>query len=300
MRTIDDFFNEKVTMPLYHYTGISSLMGIAESKKIWASNAYYLNDGEEIIYAHRILQKVINERIEKESDERVNNFLSQFIEWLKPFSSAGFNIFIFSLSQEMNSLSQWRSYTPHGKGINLGFSPEIIEKISDENELKVARCRYKPEEHNEIMEALLEKMLETFDGCSDDLNTSVKSKPPGQEFHSFLEDFRGDILQIFSIIKHPAFEEEKEWRLISLYHPEYTVEKIKYREGASMLVPYIELAFDRWHVSDRHTNSSFFESVCLGPSQHENLSYNALQQFLSNQKISFLSRPSRVPYREWP
>lgn len=297
MRTIDVFFNKPITMPLYHYTGIGSLMGITQSKTLWASNAYYLNDGEEILYALKLLQKVIRDRERAESNSKVFEFLLEFGEWLNAFSSTGFNIFIFSFSQEQNILSQWRSYTPHGKGVSLGFSPEIINQIVSENELKIARCRYSPEEHNEIMNALLGKMLETFNQHSQDLDTT--NKPSWEKYHDFLEQFRGDILQVFSVIKHPSFSEEKEWRLISPYFDKYTVEEIKYREGASMLVPYIELKFGRWHNLKQHTHPVFFESVCLGPSQHKRLSYNALQQFLSNQKVSHLTINSNVPYREW-
>jgi hypothetical protein len=256
-----------------------------------------LNDGEEILYAQKVLKAVIKNREKSERDELAIKFFNQFSNWLNAFSSTGFNIFIFSLSQEQNLLSQWRSYTPHGKGISLGFSPEIINKIVSENKLKMARCRYSSEDHNEMMNTLLDKMLETFHQNSHDL-TAINN-PPGQEFHTFLEQFRGDNLQVFSIIKHPAFSEENEWRLISPYYAKYTVEEIKYREGASMLAPYIELTLDRWHDLKQHSHPVFFQSVCLGISQHRTLSFNALQQFLSNQKVSHHTINSNVPYREW-
>ena len=56
-----------------------------------------------------------------------------------------------------------------------------------------------------------------------------------------MEKFRCDILQVFALIKDPSFREECEWRIISKYYPKYTVPEIKFREGASMLVPYIEI-----------------------------------------------------------
>lgn len=294
MKKIDEFFELPPKKTLYHYTGIGSLLGIEQSESLWASSVYFLNDGEEIVYAQKLLIKLIKE---KEAHGIEADFLNQFIEWVKPFNNIPYNMFIFSLSEEQNLLSQWRSYTPHGKGVSIGFSPMAVKNIIKENKLKIAKCRYDNDEHSEIMNILLERMLHTFRNSHPRLDTS--KEPHNQEYHKFLEQFRGDILQVFSTIKHPAFKEEKEWRLISKYYPSYVVPEIKYREGASMLVPYTEFRIQRWHDKKEHAHSVYFESVCLGPSQHANLSFNALQNFLSNKKISHVTVNSNVPYREW-
>lgn len=296
MRKIDEFFDSTPKKTLFHYTGIGALLGIEQSESLWASSVYFLNDGEEIVYAQKLLTNLLKDKL-KEVNGVEETFLNQFIDWLKPFSSIPYNMFIFSLSEEQNLLSQWRSYTPHGKGVSVGFSPMVVENIIKENELKIAKCRYDKDEHNEILYILLGRMLHTFGNRYSEID--ISKGPPNQEYHKFLEEFRGDILQVFSTIKHPAFKEEKEWRLISKYYESYVVPDIKYREGASMLVPFIELKIQRWHDNPQHTHSVYFESVCLGPSQHSNLSFNALQNFLSNKRISHMTIGSGVPYREW-
>ena len=36
---------------LYHYTSLEGLLGIIESKSIWATNVLYLNDASELNYS---------------------------------------------------------------------------------------------------------------------------------------------------------------------------------------------------------------------------------------------------------
>lgn len=43
MREINSFFCERSDRILYHYTGVGSLIGIANTKALWASNIYYMN-----------------------------------------------------------------------------------------------------------------------------------------------------------------------------------------------------------------------------------------------------------------
>ncbi len=289
MKTVDDLFEEPPQKTLYHYTGIGSLLGIVENRTIWASHIYYLNDSAEIIHARDILLKVIESR-SKSLSETEKDFLCIFKEWLKDFSSVAYHLFVFSLSEEPNLLSQWRSYTPHGKGVSIGFSSNLLLKVVKAQGLRISRCLYEHQEQEELMLGLLNKMLISFG----QLDTSNDSSNSISYYKSFLENFRGDILQLFSIIKHPCFKEEREWRIITNYYPKYTIPQIKFREGASMLVPYFEISID-----PNEKEKLLFEEVVLGPSQHNNLSHSALSNFLSNKEVCNKTISSGIPYREW-
>ena len=71
MRAIDQIFSQNPQTTLYHYTGIGSLMGIVESKVLWGSHIYYLNDAAEIVFACQILRQLVNDRSSSASrDER--------------------------------------------------------------------------------------------------------------------------------------------------------------------------------------------------------------------------------------
>lgn len=291
MRAIDQVFSQNPQTTLYHYTGIGSLMGIVESKVLWGSHIYYLNDAAEIVFACRILRQLVNDRSSSASnDER--DFLTQFHSWLESFTTTAYHLFIFSITEEQNLLSQWRSYTPHGKGDSIGFSHELITKVVKQQGLRIAKCLYIREEQEALMSDLLDKMLISFFHEKDSIDTSKHHPTP--KYYGFMEKFRGDILQVFALIKDPSFREECEWRIISKYFPKYTVPEIKFREGASMLVPYIEIK-----IGNKNKAELLFERIILGPTQHNNLSHSALSIYLSNKKVCNETVSSGIPYREW-
>lgn len=290
MRQIDDYFSSEVSHPLYHYTGIGSLVGMAKTKSLWASNIYYLNDSKEIIHACDVLESVLKLRFifgDQQSPEI--EFLKQFQDWVNSCRTTTYNIFVFSLSEVPSLLSQWRSYTPHGKGVSIGFSQAMLKDIALDSSLRIAKCVYEPGDQEELLRSLIEKLLITF--RQEFHNIDITQAQFAQRYHPFLERFRGDVLQVLSIIKHEAFKEEVEWRLISPYFHKYTDSKIKFREGASMLVPYIELPLGE--------SKPYFESIIIGPSPHQNLSMSALSMFLSNQNLCNSTENCVIPYREW-
>jgi Protein of unknown function (DUF2971) len=288
MRQVDSLFLPTADRVLYHYTGIRGLLGIVDSRAIWASHVYYLNDSKEILHACDVLGTLLMQREGVvEPDER--EFVKQFREWLETFRRTPYHLFVFSLSEERSLLSQWRSYTPHGKGVSLGFSPAVLNHVLRRPEFRIAKCLYARHEQEALMGSLLEKTLTTFRQRLPDLD--APKAHPSQKYHPFLEEFRKDILQVLAIVKHEAFSEEREWRIVSPYFPKYTVPDVKFREGASMLLPYTELELPR--------DGYLFHEVVLGPSQDANLSMSALATYLSNRGVCNTTVNSMVPLRDW-
>jgi len=291
MRTIDEVFSQTPQSTLYHYTGIGSLTGIVDSGVLWASHIYYLNDSAEIVFACQLLQDLVKERIPGAPQQEAD-FLREFHSWLGTFINTAYHLFIFSLTEEGNLLSQWRSYTPHGKGVAIGFAAQLLMKKVREQDLRIAKCLYERDDQRALMSDLLERMLISFDREVATINTAKFH--PTQRYFGFMEKFREDILQVFALIKNPAFREEREWRIISKYYDKYTVPEVKFREGDCMLVPYIEIS-----IADKASRELLFESVILGPTEHNNLSHSALSSYLSNKKVCNETVSSGIPYREW-
>lgn len=288
VRQVDSFFSPTADRMLYHYTGISGLLGIVESRRVWASHVYYLNDSKEILQACDVLDRVLAER-HVGGDASESEFRRQFREWLASFRHTPYNIFVFSLSEKGSLLSQWRSYTPYGKGVSVGFSPAVLNHLLRDQGLRIARCLYSAAEHRELMHGLLDRMLTTFRQRA--TNLDLGRAHPSQRYHPFLEEYRKDLLQVLAIVKHSAFEEEREWRIVTPYFPDFTVPDLKFREGASMLLPYTELRLQ--------PEGKLFEEVILGPSQHANLSMSALSMYLSNRGVCDRTTNSDIPLREW-
>jgi hypothetical protein len=289
MRQVSSFFQQESSIPLYHYTGIGSLLGIASTESLWASSISYLNDSSEIIHACETVENVLKARLIFGVQDEENKFLAQFQSWTNFCKNTAHMMFIFSLSEVPSLLSQWRSYTPHGRGVSLGFSPEKVNLIIQSSGFKLARCVYDRDEQELVINSLIEKLLVSF---RQELPTiDVSRAHPDQCYHNFIQQYANEIFQVLAIIKHGAFQEEREWRLISPHYPKYTDPKIKFREGASMLVPYMELFLE--------SSKPYFCGVILGPSSHQNLSMSGLSMFLSNKGLCTQVSNCVIPYREW-
>ncbi len=289
MRQVDSYFESEATRPLYHYTGVGALLGIASTESLWASSISYLNDSSEIVHACEVIENVVRPRIIFNQQEEDGKLLTQFQNWINRLKHTAHTIFIFSLSEVPSLLSQWRSYTPHGKGVSLEFSPEKINFVMQSSELKLARCIYDNDEQEEIIGSLIDKILVSFRQQLPSMD--VSRAHPDQCYFGFFQQYTNEILQVLAIIKHGAFREEREWRMVSSHYPRYVDPRIKFREGASMLVPYMELPLGG--------DKPYFTSVMLGPSPHQNLSMSGLGMFLSNKGLCSKTINCSIPYREW-
>jgi hypothetical protein len=290
MRQISDFFSQSAPHSLFHYTSIESLLGIKSTGSIWASHIYFQNDSKEIVHACEVLRHAIAPRIAfgglSAEEEGLAN---QLQKWVKSFHREKYCLFVFSLSEVPSLLSQWRSYTPHGKGVSLEFGSALLDILIRDNSLRIAKCMYEEHEHREILTSLFEKLLTSF-RQKVQLDTWESETVENQHFQ-FFESFRGDVLQVLSLIKHESFREEREWRLISQYFPSYAIPQIKFRSGSSLLVPYLEIPIA--------VRSPVFDSIILGPTPHADLSMNALAMFGTNSGLTARTVNSNIPFRKW-
>jgi len=176
-------------------------------------------------------------------------------------------------------LSQWRSYTPHGKGVSLELSSDKVNELLLSSEVKLIKCVYEYEEQRKIIGGLIDEILNRFNNRIDNAS-----------YHDYIKTFYDEIYFILASIKHDAFKEEREWRLVSKLSGSFKSTELKFREGSSMISPYIEIPL---------LSKSYFESVRLGPSQHQNLSFSSLSMFTTNNELCRCVINSQVPYREW-
>src|SRR5882724_8885709 len=52
---------------LYHYTNAQGLLGMLESKRIWATNSRFMNDPTEIGYAIRLVREVMESVLKEDA-----------------------------------------------------------------------------------------------------------------------------------------------------------------------------------------------------------------------------------------
>jgi hypothetical protein len=285
-------FGQKTEGVLYHYTSHKILRSIVEDRQLRISHVYYMNDANEIKYGAELLKTVVAERQNRETDQTLIEFLIEFREWLNQLIGLPHYIFVFSLTEKGNLLSQWRAYTPSGEaGVSIGFSQEGLKKLAAERGFELIQCLYDKKEQLGILNSELDAIVEKFIKDKPSINTA--GRPANQKYVSYCYQHSERLLKAFCRIKDPYFQEESEWRLVSKYYENYADPEIKFREGRTTLVPFIEFPLANIHEDDR-----LFEQVYVGPSPNFNLAYSAIVSFLSNKKACKITINSQSPLRQ--
>ena len=96
--------DEAPDKPLYHYTDQNGLLGIIKSKEIWATHHQCLNDAQEFVHAKELF------RGEIAMGAPADPLLAQMLHTLNGEGFEGVNLFVASLSEDPDSLAQWRAY----------------------------------------------------------------------------------------------------------------------------------------------------------------------------------------------
>ena len=210
---------------LYHYTGNQGLLGIVQNQCLWATRAQYLNDAKELAHTYDIALSLL-----EEFEHRNPSGIAAFRGYLNGL--AGHHtayIFLSSLSERGDSLSQWRAYGRAGDSYSLGFVHDELADAAAGAGWRLASCVYALEDQQRLVRTHLEAFCTAFE------LGRYGPDPDPDPASRFLRYCYAELLNIAPLIKHAAFEEEREWRLIS----PIAEAGIQYRVGRQSLVPSI-------------------------------------------------------------
>jgi hypothetical protein len=274
---------------LYHYTTQRGLLGIITTNEIWASHTQYLNDRLEFRHAIEIAKDELLKM------KREPMFIDK-MELLDEIESAlgirmeSVNVCVCSFSADGDVLSQWRAYGENASGFSIGFSDAFLRSVCNNLSFWLVPVLYEEEQQRTLIRTLLEDVLEEnfqtqSQGASNAGGELGDSSLPGGNLVAYLNRYA-------PLIKHKAFIEEHEWRIVS---PPLSCakERFGYREGASMLIPYFRIPL----VSD--TQPFGIKEIFVGPTPHPEQSIRSLRGLLTKNKLTATLTHSQVPYRNW-
>lgn len=247
---LEDYIQTKESK-VYHYTSSSGLKNILSSKKIWFSNIEYLNDEDEMYYTYKLAINVANELKDKLNEDFYNIIINSHERYLKQKESQKqfFDYYVASFSKEKDSLSLWNYYTKssNSAGYNICFNniKDIINhQLEDlKDKLDTSRILFGKVVYNkEKQKNILKKYMINFN--------KIYLKETKKENSTLLELFYWYTIRDCSIFfKHPAFEQEKEFRIIlprGIYAENNDF--IKIRESGKLFIPYLEIEFKPQNV----------------------------------------------------
>lgn len=271
--------------PLYHYTTQLGLLGIVQGKDIWATHHQCLNDRQEYLHAKELVRGEIEKRLTtaKPNERPV---LEGMLSALDLPGNEDVNLYVASFSEESDSLSQWRAYGAATSGFALGFR---CNRLVLPDGFNLVRCVYDPPKQYKIVGAIVSEVLK-------------RSLPPAL-FSVASVHLRLVLHTLALTLKHPKFEEEKEWRIISPvlmdFAPAFPIKvkeetKLAFRLGKSVLTPYRSIP-----LKDDKSNFPLIEIV-VGPNPSPQQAHRSVQSLLNSEGLKAVAmRDSDVPYRNW-
>ena len=268
---------------IYHYTSQDAFLKIVNSTTLWATDIRYLNDSAEFTYAVQLACEVLKEYANDEKYHTVKNIYE--VLSTEPYSLHYASIYVVSFSGNGDLLSQWRAYCPLGSGFSIAFHGNTLERIGSNSNFDLVPCEYDENKQKQLVRQLFQATFEQ----------------PGHG--TALEFCAEQFFKIAPRLKHPTFQEEREWRLVS---PLISLEdpQVKYRSGKSMLIPYIEL-----QIADEKKRI-IIDHVTLAPTPHPKLAersvYRYLRTLFQSGKLAStrdlrtgFAHESKIPFRAW-
>jgi len=189
-------YEPKETDIIYHYCSADTFNAICTNKTIRLCDIFSMNDSMEMHWGYSIWIKV--------ASELVLEFGHEFIDAIDEIiHTSGMKCLVLAscFSLEGDVLSQWRAYADDATGYCLGFSAEDLLQL----DVRALRVEYNEEKQIKELKNIIKSLYEVE-----------------QEFpldYKYGEDFTNTCIRIaydLSAYKNPAFQEEKEIRLVHL------------------------------------------------------------------------------------
>lgn len=251
--------NETAPKVLYHYSTGSGLLGILQTKQIWATQIRHLNDRDELRIGERIALEELREagkQVQHQVMRTLVEHLTNFLE-RKPPSKTG-RVYIASFSERGDDLQQWGFYGARGAGYSIGFRslPPVANATGFGATL--LRCEYDVDAFREKVRADLFAMVSKFEGTIAANSVNWESIFEILRFH-WMSVMLARIGTMVPRLKNKAFVGEAEWRLVVVPDPEGKNESVLFRSAKDDIQAYIPtpVALDGEKID--------FADICVGP-----------------------------------
>lgn len=238
------------------------MVGIIKSKKIWATEARYLNDEKEIEQAKDYVQNCA-------SNLRNNQYASQFshdekelLELLENGAKATRpGVCVASFSEERDQLSQWRAYCGEG-GYSLGLSGALLRDCAEHQGFILGQCTYSHGESYHVATEILMRLINLY-----------KANKSEDFMKQLEEQIAIDIAKYGPLLKHRSFAEEKEWRIIT---PQISIgdKRLDFRPSSGKILPFVSVNIENCLHKKGVEDGSI---VIVGPGRDPGLASYAIQ-----------------------
>lgn len=312
---------------LMHYTTCAGLKGIVESTSLWASNARYLNDSQEIVHyfearlpilvqsvAEEYLRRLgkdkskaekieslggIRTLVNKQTDALVSHLRDNTLRYLDPF--------LLSLSAPADELvlsngllSQWRAYGSDGGYAIILNGEELARFLRDEEQTH----HYQHLEWGDVFyygakepQAAKDDIEEAENSLKDEIFHMIDTGSPRDHMRVYFA-----LTTLACLSKHWGFQEEREVRVVAIPQRDSSnivntnssgreKKVVRHYQKGGTLVPYLALT-----GKSGSTSRLPIEAVIIGPHKDKSLRKSATENLLKENGYDVPVSVSEIPY----
>lgn len=260
---------------LYHYTGARGIVGILESRCLWASSATHLNDTRELRQAEEVARDVAQGLGSGDIDTPWTDHLRELVDHADKITEWSPPRFVASLSARDDSVEQWRAYGSRYAGFAIGFASRGLRDLLRAHGGYLVPCIYRASDQR----ALVKGIIEAHRG-------EVEAADPNALVSTLV-----DLALFAPFVKHMSFQQEEEWRVVKHAGREG---EVLLRDAEAGLVPYLKIDLGR------RARQLPIERIVVGPSPRLAENREALRLYLDNRQLPAVRVDvSKVPYRGW-
>lgn len=208
---------EEPESALYHYTSPKGFLGILQSGGIWATDFRTLNDTDELKIGDAAILEAIHDLCSETSENTLEGHLFRALAEVQPGYSLTQReeVFICSFSERRDLLSQWRAYGGRGFGYAIGFDavrPPDNPDAPPKAMLWLVKCDY---DRGQFKARARQELRGVAEGFAKYVGTYATTESDAGKFCTCAIDLSlRRAAGVVPRLKHPAFAEEQEWRLI--------------------------------------------------------------------------------------
>ncbi len=297
---------------LYHYTTVEGLLGIVRSRSLWVSDVEFMNDAQELRFGRPELRAALVEQADRlcppESEDSPDcsraTLLRSAAEHLDQpagiFASRQWHaVYVACFCESEDLLSQWRGYGSSG-GFAIGFrrsslealeraaTPSLDERLATllAGSQEVVERPSSPRTPTDIRLAKVAYGEEAVDAVVDDVLRRIAEEPTTHPVAQGYYRSKTVLLPSLATIKHGAFREEREWRLI--ISASFGEASVEFRMAHLGVIPYVELPLPERAIV----------SVVVGPGEQSELRRHGVERLLDENGLEDVEvRDTTAPFR---
>jgi len=255
---------------IFHYTTAAGLHGIVSQKKLRLTHTRHLNDETEGLHGAQAVDKALDVLSARLPNSELVKTLSHAMKTAvsrRQMRTEG-GTFVGCFSTDGDNLPQWRGYGRHDSAFSIAFDAGELLNLAGAS--WGGRCWLLPVEYDE--EAFVSKMASALTIASEEFDDHKRIQAPQNLLYSLILH----LANYGSALKHPAFREEQEWRLIVLQLSSVDDAPVHHLANATF-TPYIELEMGAEMLARA------VERVIVGPQLKQEATEHGVSSFLKAQ-----------------